>query len=165
MTKHFFASKKELILTPQQIKEKDDAWKRRAEAGADVLASEDDRSLSNDLGEIMAYLGDDLPRPDSYHFILKIFTKEKKTSGGVILTDDVRENQNRICMVGLILAMGPDCYNSERFKNWNKRSVGDWVLFVPGEGTLFQCKGVPLRFVADDRIFCKTDHPELITRT
>lgn len=165
MKKYFLPNKKELILTPQQIQEKERALKEREKAVGMSFQSESKPGLSNDFDEIMEYLGDDLPRPDSYHFLLKIFTKEEKTGGGILLTDDIRENQNRVCMVGLILAMGPDCYNSERFKNWNKRSVGDWVLFVPGEGTLFQCKGVTLRFVADDRIFCKTNCPELITRT
>jgi co-chaperonin GroES (HSP10) len=163
MKKYSLPLKKEqLILTPQQAREREEERERKL---AQAFEPEKKPGLSNDFNEIINHLGDDLPRPDSYHFLLKIFTKEEKTNGGILLTDDLRENQNRVCMVGLILAMGPDCYNSERFKNWNKRSVGDWVLFVPGEGTLFQCKGIPLRFVADDRIFCKTNSPELITRT
>lgn len=166
MTKIFqVPNKQKLILTPDQIIEKEKMRKDRDDLALNSnKENEKYKHLSNDFKEIMDFLGDDLPRPDSYHLIVKIFNKPEKT-GYLLNTDKSRDADCYASMAGLVLAMGPDCYSSEKFKNWNKRSVGEWVIFVPGEGTLFKCKGMYLRFISDDRIFCKTNNPELITRT
>lgn len=121
--------------------------------------------FSNDFEKIKEYLGDDIPKPDGHHLLVKIFTEEETTDGGITIPEEVRHRMISISMVGLVLSMGPDCYMPEKFKNWNRRSVGDWVIFVPNEGTLFFCKDLPLRFIPDDRIYCKTNHPEFIKRT
>lgn len=118
----------------------------------------------------MDHLGEDIPRPDGYHVLLKLFVPSEfyKTVEGteteLFIPQETREKTIYNCMKGLVLALGPDCYQPEKFKNWNKRSVGDWVIFVPNEGTLFYCKGVPLRFIPEERIFGPTRLDSEITR-
>lgn len=126
--------------------------------------------LSNNFDEIMAYLGDDVPRPDGPHVLLKLHVPEEmhKTAdgqeSGIIIPESVREETIYNKIVGLVLDIGPDCYQGERFKNWQRCAVGDWVLFRPNEGTRFNYKGVPLRFVYEERLYCRIQDPSAVNR-
>ncbi len=128
------------------------------------VTNEISKFISNNPEEIKKYLGDDIPRPDGHHLLVKVYTDESVSEGGVFIPEEIRARSASMSMVGLVLSMGPDCYMPEKFKNWNRRSIGDWVVFVPNEGTLFYCKDLPLRFIPDDRIYCKVSHPEFIKR-
>lgn len=127
--------------------------------------------LSNDFDEIMTHLGEDCPRSDGYHVLLKLlvpaefYKNEEGTQTEIVIPQEFREKTIYTCMTGLVLNFGPDCYKPEKFKNWNKREIGDWVIFRPNEGTLFYCKGVPLRFVPEEHIFGKVSDPFAISRT
>lgn len=130
-----------------------------------IIENKSSKFISNDPDEITKYLGNDIPRPDGHHLLVKVYTDESISAGGILIPEEIRARSASLSMVGLVLSMGPDCYMPEKFKNWNRRSIGDWVVFVPNEGTLFYCKDLPLRFIPDDRIYCKVDHPEFIKRT
>ena len=67
-------------------------------------------------------------------------------------------------MVGMVLALGPDAYTGEEFRNWHKPCVKDWVLFRPNSGVRFNDKDVPLRFVFDDCVLAPLQNPACITR-
>jgi len=120
--------------------------------------------LSNDYDEIMRRLGEGLPRPYGPHLLLKLYTREETTQGGVVLPDSVREEAVYQSMVGMVLAMGPDAYRGDAFKNWHKPELGTWVLFRPNSGVRFNDKDVPLRFVYDDCVYAPIQNPVDVSR-
>ena len=69
--------------------------------------------LSNDYEEIMGRLGEDLPRPYGPHVLLKLYTREETTEGGIMLPESVREEAVYQGMVGMVLALGPNAYTGE----------------------------------------------------
>jgi co-chaperonin GroES (HSP10) len=126
--------------------------------------------LSNEYKEITDYLGEGCPRADGYHFVLKVYVPEQfhKTADGTLtsiaIPDSVREETVYKNIVGLVLDIGPDCYKPEKFKNFTKRDIGDWVIFPPNCGTLFYYDGVPLRFVPEENILAKVNDPSKVSR-
>jgi co-chaperonin GroES (HSP10) len=124
---------------------------------------------SNDYQEIIDHLGEDLPIADGFRVLLKLYTKDEKlkTIEGIetslYTAPSAQKEETYTTIVGLVLAIGPDAYAGEKFQNWNKCKVGDWVLFPRNEGTRFLCKGVPLRWVAEDTIGIKIKNPATIT--
>lgn len=126
--------------------------------------------LSNEFKEIMDHLGEELPRPYGPHVLLKLYVPEemaRKSDGsesGILLPESVREDAIYSQIVGLVLAIGPACYQEERFKYWERCFLGQWVIFRPNEGTRFSCKGVPLRYVYEDRLLSSVKDPSKISR-
>ena len=120
--------------------------------------------LSNDYEEIMQHLGDGLPRPYGPHLLLKLYTREETTEGGIVLPDSVREEAVYQGLVGMVLAIGPDAYKGEEFRNWQSPCIKDWVLFRPNSGVRFNYQDVPLRFVFDDCVYSKMADPSCVNR-
>ena len=120
--------------------------------------------LSNNYEDVMGRLGEGLPRPYGPHVLLKLYTREETTEGGIMLPESVREEAVYQGMVGMVLALGPNAYTGEEFKHWQKPGVKDWVLFKPNSGVRFNDQNVPLRLVFDDCVLAPVQNPATITR-
>jgi len=65
------------------------------------------------------------------------FKMKEKTKGGLVLAETI-ERQQVASQVGLVLAMGPDCYkDKERYPEGPWCKVGDWVCLhvMPDHGS------------------------------
>jgi co-chaperonin GroES (HSP10) len=115
------------------------------------------------------------PRMAGYFLAVKMYVsiddtatfRDPKTGvETLIIKPDVVKNMERWhSCVGLVVALGPDCYTHEKFKHsgpWCK--VGDWIVFPRHEGRHFLYRGVPIYFIPDDRIYCIVDDPSYIHR-
>lgn len=112
--------------------------------------------LSNDLNEIRKQAQNTLPRPDGFQVLLKIYAKEEKSDGGIVLTDEIRSDEVYRSIVGLVLDKGPVAYEKgEVYEKWNKCEVGDWVIFRANAGSQFFYREIPLRSVAEEQILAK----------
>ena len=126
--------------------------------------------LSNDLQDMTAYLGEALPRPLGPQLLLKLYVPEQqmRTKDGaktsILTTESAREEHIYQSLTGLVLALGPDCYKADSFKNWHQPHIGQWVIFRPNSGVRFNYKGVPLRFVYDDSVMAVIGDPSCVTR-
>ena len=72
-----------------------------------------------------------LPVPTGWRMLILPFKMKEKTKGGLYLGQETLERQQVGSTCGLVLAMGPDCYNDkERYPEgpWCKK--GDWVIFA-----------------------------------
>ncbi len=58
---------------------------------------------------------DRLPQPTGWRMLLLPFKMKEKTKGGLILGQDTLEKQQVASQCGLVLAMGPHCYDKEKF--------------------------------------------------
>jgi len=103
---------------------------------------------------------DKLPQPTGWRMLLLPFKMKEKTKGGLILGQDTLEKQQVASQCGLVLAMGPHCYDKEKFPEgpWCKK--GDWVVFARYAGSRIQIDGGEVRLLNDDEVLATIDNPE-----
>ena len=71
-----------------------------------------------------------LPVPTGWRILVLPFKQKEKTKGGLILADETVERSQVASTCGLVLDMGPHCYDKERYPEgpWCKK--GDWIIFA-----------------------------------
>ena len=72
-----------------------------------------------------------LPKPTGWRLLVLPFKMNEKTKGGLHLAETTLEKQQVGSQVGLVMAMGPQCYkDKERYPEgpWCKEK--DWVMFA-----------------------------------
>ena len=108
---------------------------------------------------------DKLPQPTGWRMLLLPFKMKEKTKGGLILGQETLEKQQVASQCGLVLAMGPHCYDKEKFPEgpWCKK--GDWVVFGRYAGSRIQIDGGEVRLLNDDEVLATIDRPEDILHT
>ena len=102
-----------------------------------------------------------LPKPTGWRLLVLPFKMKEKTKGGVILAEDTLERQQVASQVGLVLAMGPQCYkDKERYPEgpWCKEK--DWVMFARYAGSRIKIDGGEMRLLNDDEVLATIDSPE-----
>jgi len=101
-----------------------------------------------------------LPNPTGWRLLVLPFKQKEKTKGGIILADDTIEKSQIASNCGLVLAMGPHCYDKERYPEgpWCKK--GDWIIFARYAGSRIQIDGGEVRLLNDDEILATVNNPE-----
>ena len=54
-----------------------------------------------------------LPKPTGWRLLVLPFKMKEKTKGGIVLAETTLERQQVASQVGLVMAMGPDCYKDK----------------------------------------------------
>jgi len=106
-----------------------------------------------------------LPKPTGWRILVLPFKMKEKTKGGIIMSETTIERQQVASQCGLVLAMGPHCYDKEKFPEgpWCKK--GDWVIFARYAGSRIQIDGGEVRLLNDDEILATINNPEDILHT
>ncbi len=102
-----------------------------------------------------------LPKPTGWRLLVLPFKMKEKTKGGVILAENTLERQQVASQVGLVMAMGPQCYkDKERYPEgpWCKEK--DWVMFARYAGSRIKIDGGEMRLLNDDEVLATIDSPE-----
>ena len=102
-----------------------------------------------------------LPKPPGWRMLVLPFKMKEKTKGGVILAEDTLERQQVASQVGLVMAMGSQCYkDKERYPEgpWCKEK--DWVMFARYAGSRIKIEGGEMRLLNDDEVLATIDSPE-----
>ena len=102
-----------------------------------------------------------LPRPTGWRLLVLPFKMKEKTKGGVILAEDTLERQQVASQVGLVMAMGPDCYaDKDRYPDgpWCKDKA--WIMFARYAGSRIKIEGGEMRLLNDDEVLATIDSPE-----
>ena len=102
-----------------------------------------------------------LPKPTGWRMLVLPFKMKEKTKGGVILAEDTLERQQVASQVGLVMAMGPQCYkDKERYPEgpWCKEK--DWIMFARYAGSRIKIEGGEMRRLNDDEVLATIDSPE-----
>ena len=102
-----------------------------------------------------------LPQPTGWRMLVLPFKMKEKTKGGVILAEDTLERQQVASQVGLVMAMGPQCYkDKERYPEgpWCKEK--DWIMFARYAGSRIKIEGGEMRLLNDDEVLATIDSPE-----
>ena len=102
-----------------------------------------------------------LPIPTGWRILVLPFKMKDKTKGGIVLADATLEKQQVASQCGLILAMGPQCYqDKERYPEGPWCKVGDWVMFARYAGSRIKIEGGEIRLLNDDEILATIKSPE-----
>ena len=101
-----------------------------------------------------------LPKPTGWRILVLPFKMKEKTKGGIIITDDVVERAQVASTCGLVLDMGPHCYDKERYPEgpWCKK--GDWIIFARYSGSRIRIDGGEIRLLNDDEVLATVENPE-----
>ena len=102
-----------------------------------------------------------LPKPTGWRMLVLPFKIKEKTKGGIVLAETTLEKQQVASQVGLVMAMGPDCYrDKERYPDgpWCKEK--DWVMFARYAGSRIKIDGGEMRLLNDDEVLATIDSPE-----
>ena len=102
-----------------------------------------------------------LPKPTGWRLLVLPFKMKEKTKGGLVLAETTLEKQQVASQVGLVMAMGPDCYkDKERYPEgpWCKEK--DWIMFARYAGSRSKIDGGEMRLLNDDEVLATIDSPE-----
>ena len=102
-----------------------------------------------------------LPNPVGYRMLIKPYIPEKKTKGGILLSDKTAETMEMTTVVGLVIKMGDLCYKEKtKFPEgpWCKR--GKFVVYGRYAGARFKTKYGEHRILNDDEIIATIQQPE-----
>ena len=101
-----------------------------------------------------------LPEPTGWRLLVLPFKMKEKTKGGIIMSDITIEKQQVASQCGLVVALGEQCYDKERYPEgpWCKK--GDWVVFARYAGSRIQIDGGEVRLLNDDEILATIENPE-----
>jgi len=102
-----------------------------------------------------------LPQPTGWRLLVLPFKMKEKTKGGLVLAETTLEKQQVASQVGLVMAMGPDCYaDKERYPEGPWCKVKDWVMFARYAGSRIKIDGGEMRLLNDDEVLATIDSPE-----
>ena len=102
-----------------------------------------------------------LPKPTGWRLLVLPFKMKEKTKGGLVLAETTLEKQQVASQVGLVMAMGPDCYaDKERYPEGPWGKVKDWVMFARYAGSRIKIDGGEMRLLNDDEVLATIDSPE-----
>jgi chaperonin GroES len=104
---------------------------------------------------------EDLPRPTGWRLLVLPYRIKDKTKGGIVLAESTLEKQQVASQCGLILAMGPQCYqDKERYPEGPWCKVGEWVMFARYAGSRIKIEGGEIRLLNDDEILATIKSPQ-----
>ena len=102
-----------------------------------------------------------LPKPTGWRLLVLPFKMKEKTKGGLVLSETTLEKQQVASQVGLVMAMGPDCYkDKERYPDGPWCKVKDWIMFARYAGSRIKIDGGEMRLLNDDEVLATIDSPE-----
>ena len=102
-----------------------------------------------------------IPQPTGWRIMVLPYKMKEKTKGGIVLAETTLEKQQVASQVGLVMAMGPDCYkDKERYPEgpWCKEK--DWVMFARYAGSRIKIDGGEIRLLNDDEVLATIDSPQ-----
>ena len=102
-----------------------------------------------------------LPKPVGYRMLIRPWSGEKKTKGGILITESTQETIEMTTVVGLVILMGDLCYKDEKkFPNGAWCKEGQFVIYGRYAGSRFKTKYGEHRILNDDEIIATIKKPE-----
>lgn len=112
---------------------------------------------------VMQDLPEGYPRMTFWRVLIQPVRFEAKTRGGILLTDQARDDQEYLNYMGKVVDIGPKAFQHVNLRADGDEDripkVGDWVIFGKASGMRIQYRGVDLRMCEDRDIIAKIDDP------
>ena len=129
--------------------------------GKDQKNKEEVKSqIPTDPEGIKKYLNN-IPNPVGYRMLVRPYSGQAKTKGGVILADETQDKIQMTTVVGLVVKMGDLCYeDNEKFPKGAWCNEGQFVVYGRYAGSRFNTKYGEHRILNDDEIIGTINKPE-----
>ena len=102
-----------------------------------------------------------LPKPVGYRMLVRPGSGEKKTKGGILLSDTNHEMIEMTTVVGLVIMMGDLCYKDKtKFPNGPWCKEGQFVIYGRYSGARFKTRYGEHRILNDDEVMATIKQPE-----
>ena len=102
-----------------------------------------------------------LPKPVGYRMLIRPWSGEKKTKGGILITENTQSTIEMTTVVGLVIMMGELCYKDEKkFPSGPWCKEGQFVIYGQYAGSRFKTKYGEHRILNDDEIIATIRKPE-----
>ena len=102
-----------------------------------------------------------LPKPVGYRMIVRPWSGEKKTIGGILLSDTTQEMIEMTTVVGLVIMMGDLCYkDKDKFPSGAWCKEGQFIIYGRYAGSRFKTKYGEHRILNDDEVIATIKKPE-----
>ena len=102
-----------------------------------------------------------IPNPVGYRMLVRPWSGQAKTKGGVILADETQDKIQMTTVVGLVVKMGDLCYkDKDKFPTGPWVKEGQFVIYGRYSGSRFQTKFGEHRILNDDEIIGTIKMPE-----
>lgn len=106
-------------------------------------------------------------KPTGWSILIEMMRPREKTEGGIYLTDESVDAQDYLGYCARVVAMGPLCYQGEKFgvsaadSAWCK--VGDWVIVGAHAGQQIKTRSNRIfRMVNDEHVKCIVTDPSIL---
>ena len=101
-----------------------------------------------------------VPKPVGWKMVLFPLKLQKKTKGGIHLTDETVQESQLTTNICKVLKVGPDAYkDKDKFPTGPWCKEDDWVLITRYAGSRIRIDGGELRIINDDEILAVIDDP------
>lgn len=121
--------------------------------------------------QIRESLGFEPPRAHGYQLLVKIHERKdtfKDSEGndtGIAMPEMIAAHEKFQNVTALVIGMGPIAYKDSRFDESGPLCrIGDWIIIPYSNGTPFNYRNVPMRFIPDDCSLGSVDDPDYVTR-
>ena len=102
-----------------------------------------------------------LPKPVGYRMLIRPWSGEKKTKGGILITENTQSTIEMTTVVGLVIMMGELCYKDEKkFPSGPWCKEGQFVIYGQYAGSRFKTKYGEHSILNDDEIIATIRKPE-----
>jgi len=121
-------------------------------------ATDPKQKLLDDIGDISAF------EIFNNQILIAIYVRPQKTKSGILLPDQMRDEDKIQGKVGLVVKKGPAAFvdeTSEWFKDITVNE-GDWVVIRPSDGWAITVNNVLCRIVDDTAVRGKVDAPDRV---
>ena len=121
-------------------------------------ATDPKQKLLDDIGDISAF------EIFNNQILIAIYVRPQKTKSGILLPDQMRDEDKIQGKVGLVVKKGPAAFvdeTSEWFKDITVNE-GDWVVIRPSDGWAITVNNVLCRIVDDTAVRGKIDVPDRV---
>lgn len=96
---------------------------------------------------------DRLPQPVGYRLLVIPYYMKKKSAGGIIIPDSIRERESFATVAAYVVKVGPDAYlDANKFPSGPWCGEKSWVLMGRYAGNRFKVDGLEVRLINDDNI-------------
>ena len=121
-------------------------------------ATDPKQKLLDDIGDVSAF------EIFNNQILIAIYVRPQKTKSGILLPDQMRDEDKIQGKVGLVVKKGPAAFvdeTSEWFKDITVNE-GDWVVIRPSDGWAITVNNVLCRIVDDTAVRGKVDAPDRV---
>ena len=96
--------------------------------------------------------------------LIGIYKRPERTKSGIILTDEIREEDNFQGKAGLVLKIGPTAFMDDGAAKFHGQSVkvGDWIVFRPSNGLKMDINGVRCVLLQDVQVELRISSPDVV---